>query len=215
MEVNLFVAPSRDEMGKFLGVLRAFPEIWDGFVLDVGCRSGNLKSALPNDQVRYCGLDLFPPADVIGNFEIGLPFENTAFDTVVALDVLEHTDNVYKAFRELCRVARQYVVITLPNAYDLKSRIKFLLGRRLSGKYGLPLDPPDDRHRWLFSLREAKAFTQAMGERQGFEVRTEGCLVGPRRGSSVVRLMVNQLPNLLSPRYVALLQHREISRPWT
>ena len=66
----------------------------------------------------------------------------------MALDVLEHTDDIYRANEELFRVARKNVIIALPNAYEVKGRLKFLIGRTLSGKYGLPLDPPSDRHRW-------------------------------------------------------------------
>ena len=209
--VKVFVAPGRDETGKLRGVALAFWEAWEGSVLDVGSRSGNLKYELPNGNMAYCGLDLYAPADAIGNLEIGLPFGNKSFKTVVALDVLEHTDNIYRAFEELCRVARANVIIALPNAYEVKGRLKFLLGRQLSGKYGLPLDPPDDRHRWLFSLREAKAFTHTMGRRHGFEVLSEGCLIGPRRGFAVGRLLVAQFPNLLSPHFIALLQRTRIN----
>ena len=104
---------------------------------------------------------------------------------------------------KLWRVARKYVLLTLPNAYEVRTRIKFLMGRPMSGKYGLPVDPPNDRHRWLFSFQEAQAFTRALGERHGFEV-IEGCLVGPRRsllGHTLLRLW----SNLLSPWYLALL----------
>jgi hypothetical protein len=109
----------------------------------------------------------------------------------------------------LCRVTRQYVILILPNAYEVKSRIKFLLGQRLSGKYSLPLTPPKDRHRWLFSFQEARAFTDAMGAQQQFEVIAEGSLIGPRRGSAWSRHMVRLCPNLLSPCYVALLRRKE------
>ena len=206
--MKVFISPNRDEMGKFQAVVQAFPAIWDGCIVDVGCRSEHLKYALPKARVHYCGLDLLPPADVIGNVEAGLPLANLSFDTVVALDVLEHSDNIYKAFHELCRVARRYVLLSLPNAYEVKSRITFLLGRRLSGKYGLPLEPPDDRHRWLFSFRDARAFTHTMGKRHGFEVGCEGMIVGPRRGYVGGRFAVSLLPNLLSPWYIALLERR-------
>jgi len=202
--VRVFVCPSRDEIGKFQGTVEAFPEIWEGLVLDVGCRSANLQRVLPNSKVRYFGLDLFTPADIVGNLEKGLCFQNESFDIVVALDVLEHTDDIYGAFSELCRVSRKYVLIALPNAYEVKTRIKFLMGRPISGKYGLPVEPPNDRHRWLFSLREAQAFTRALGERHGFEV-TEGCLVGPRRRLVLGHSLVRLLSNLLSPWYLALL----------
>lgn len=203
--MKVFICPKPGEDGKFQAVVKAFPSIWTGSILDVGCRSGKLKDALPKKNARYCGLDLSPPANIIGNLEEGLAFKDKSFDVVVALDVLEHTDNIWAAFRELCRVAKQYCVITLPNAYELKSRVNFLLGRRLSGKYGLPVEPVVDRHRWLFSLWEARNFIHAVGKQCGFRVTDEGCLVGPKRGSIASRLMVSMWPNLLSPWYLALL----------
>jgi SAM-dependent methyltransferase len=196
-------------MGKFQGMVRAFPDIWEGLVLDVGCRSGQLKGALPNGNARYCGVDLFPPANVVGNLEEGLPFGDASSDTVIALDVLEHTNDIYRAFGELCRVSRTYVLVILPNLYEAKYRMKFLLGWRLSGKYGLPVEPPGDRHRWLFSFREALVFTHALSRRYGFEVVAEGGLIGPRRGLAGGRLMAGLFPNLLSPSYAALLRRKE------
>jgi SAM-dependent methyltransferase len=205
--VNIFVCPSTDEIGKFQGIVEAFPGVWDGLILDVGCRSENLSHVLPKGTYR--GLDLYPPADVIGNLGKGLPFKDISFDTVVALDVLEHTDDIYEAFRELCRITRRYVVITLPNAFEIRSRLKFLFGQQLSGKYGLPLDPPADRHRWLFSFQEAMDFTHAFGHQCAFAVKAEGCIIGPRRGIAGGRFAVELFPNLLSPSYVALLCRRE------
>ena len=101
-------------------------------------------------------------------------------------------------------MSRKYVLISLPNAYEVRTRIKFLMGQPISGKYGLPVEPPTDRHRWLFSLREAQVFTRALGERHGFEV-TEGCLVGPRRSLVLGHTLLRLWSNLLSPWYLALL----------
>jgi SAM-dependent methyltransferase len=206
--MNIFLCPKRDEMGKFHGIVQAFPTIWEGSILDVGCRSTHLKHALPNGGMRYHGVDLFSPAHVVGNVEIGLPFGDMSFDVVVALDVLEHTDDIYHAFSELCRVARRHVVCSLPNGYEVKSRLKFLLGQRPSGKHGLPVEPPGDRHRWLFSFLEARTFTHGMALRHALAVRAEGCLVGPRRGAAGVGRLVSLFPNLLSPFYIALLEKR-------
>jgi hypothetical protein len=49
----------------------------------------------------------------------------------------------------------------------------FLMGKRLSGKYGLPVEPPQDRHRWLFSLKEARCFVQERALKLGFKLREE------------------------------------------
>ncbi len=178
-------------------------------MLDVGCRSGNLHRVLSSSDVKYCGLDLYPPASVIGHLGSGLPFAQESFDTVVALDVLEHTDDIYRSFGELCRVAQGYVVVTLPNALEITKRLKFLLGHSLGGKYGLPTEPPRDRHRWLFSLAEAIEFCRARTKQYGFQVLDEGCLIGPRRGFALGKLAVSVFPNLLSPTYLVLLGRKK------
>lgn len=213
--MKVFVCARPGETGKFQGVVDAFPGIWEGRVLDVGCRSGKLREVLMERNVRVCylGLDLFPPADVIGDLEQGLPFGDKAFDVVVALDVLEHTDNIHKAFDELCRVARWFVVITLPNAYEVRGRIKFLLGRPISGKYGLPAERPADRHRWVFSFNEAMHFVNIKSQRCGFGIKDEGCLIGPRRASVVGRRLVGGFPNLFSPWYLVLLKRQDVVSP--
>jgi hypothetical protein len=62
----------------------------------------------------------------------------------------------------------------------------------------------------VVSLREAKAFTNAMGAQHRLEVISEGCLVGPQRGSVWGRLRVRLFPNLFSPCYIALLRRKEV-----
>ena len=204
--MKLFVSPDGEITGKFASMVQAFPNIWSGSVLDVGCRTRQLRHALPKETVEYLGVDLSPPADVVGNLGTGLPFDTASSDTVVALDVLEHTDDIYNSFAELCRVARSHVLIALPNQYEISGRKRFAFGQPISGKYGLPIEPPNDRHRWLFSFQEALNFTHAMAKNNSFEVIEEGCLIGPRRSSIGVRHLVKAFPNLLAPVYVALLR---------
>ncbi len=76
-------------------------------------------------------------------------------------------------FEELCRVSRAYVIIGLPNMYEWHFRVMFLLGRKLGGKYGLPIDPPVDRHRWLFGLNEARNFVSLRSIKAGFRIIDE------------------------------------------
>ena len=212
--MKILVTNGPGEQAKLQSLARAWPQVWQGHVLDVGCRSKMLQIVLAEAEkdVHYYGFDLYAPADVVGNLEQGLPFTSAFFTTVVALDVLEHTDNIYAAFAELCRVSRQYVFIALPNAYDVSSRMRFLRGQSLSLKYGLPSEPPLDRHRWLFSWNEAKRFMHAMGGKYGFTVLAEGCLIGARRGMATGRLLVRSFPNMFSPWYIALLNRPEMDR---
>ena len=208
--MKVFVSPDSESAGKFASMVQAFPNIWSGSILDIGCRSRQLKAALPKETAEYLGVDLYPPADVVGNLGTGLPFDAASSDTVVALDVLEHTDDIYKSFAELCRVARSHVLIALPNQYEISARKRFFFGQPISGKYGLPADPPNDRHRWLFSFQEALSFTHTMAARNGFEVIEEGCLIGPRRNRMGFRYVAGTFPNLLAPTYVALVRRNAV-----
>jgi SAM-dependent methyltransferase len=206
--VNTFVCTTREESGKFRAVVDAFPDIWRGRVLDAGCRSGLLKTALEGHRgfdVRYTGVDLQLPAQVVADLNQTFPFVDRAFDIAVALDVLEHTDDLHAAFDELCRVTKKYVVLTLPNGYELKGRLKFLFGLPLSGKYGLPIEATGDRHRWLFSFTEAREFVRVRGARHGFSIKKEGCLLGPQRAPFRTCLAIPGLADLISPWYLALL----------
>jgi hypothetical protein len=53
--MKVFTCPRPDEVGKFCGIVDAFPDIWEGCILDVGCWSGNLKHVFEERSVinRY------------------------------------------------------------------------------------------------------------------------------------------------------------------
>jgi SAM-dependent methyltransferase len=166
-------------------------------VLDVGCRDGILKKYLPR-EVSYAGVDLSPGPNVtrVCNLEQGIPFADASFDAVVALDVLEHVDNIWFAFDEVVRVARRQVMVVLPNSYHFRERLRFLRGRE-AGKYVLSPDPIRDRHRWLLSYRSARSFCAHQALRHGL-TRSESIMVDERR--NILReLLVRVLPlNLMA-----------------
>ena len=158
---------------KLVEISSLFHNYLTGDVLDVGCDSKILSTLLQGRFRQYTGIDLIGKPDAFVNLEDGIPFHDKSFDTVVALDVLEHCDHVHLVFEELCRVSRAYVIIGLPNMYEWHFRVMFLLGRKLSGKYGLPIDPPVDRHRWLFGLNEARNFVSLRSIKAGFRIIDE------------------------------------------
>lgn len=175
-------------------------------MLDAGCRDQALRQALEAHSVRYVGLDIHPPADVLADLDGGIPMAEDGADVVVALDVLEHTNAIHRTFDELCRVARRHIVIALPNQYELHDRWATVRGRNRSGKFGLPLDPPKDRHRWLFPFEEARTFCRQRARSAGWRVVDEAVMVGPRRRR--IEPLVRAWPSLLAPDLVTHLVPR-------
>jgi SAM-dependent methyltransferase len=109
-------------------------------VLDLGCRSGALtQHFLEGNSV--VGLDVDAAAlekaaalgiePVQANVEEPLPFEDASFDAVVAGELFEHLQFPDELVGEIRRVLRPggIVVGSVPNAFRLQSRLRFLRGR--------------------------------------------------------------------------------------
>jgi SAM-dependent methyltransferase len=122
-------------------------------VLDLGCRSGALTRHLL-DGNEVVGVDVDPAAlakaaalgiePVAANVEEPLPFESESFDAVVAGELLEHLRFPDALVAEVRRVLRPggALVGSVPNAFRLQSRLRFVRGR-----------PPEDdpTHLRMFS----------------------------------------------------------------
>ena len=133
-------------------------DFFDYSILDVGCRTKSLEPLLKKCK-KYSGIDKNPGDEILEcNLENGLPYDDDSFDIVVALDVLEHLEDAYMIYKDMLRVARKAVFVSLPNMYYWSFRLNFLIGKGISGKYTFPEAPPQDRHRWLLSYQEALSF---------------------------------------------------------
>lgn len=109
-------------------------------VLDLGCRFGALTRAYVegNDVV---GIDIDREAlDEAAKLGIEtlwadvaepLPLPDERFDAVVAGELLEHLPTPESTMAEVLRVLRPggLLIGSVPNAYRLKNRLKFLFGR--------------------------------------------------------------------------------------
>jgi SAM-dependent methyltransferase len=147
----------RDE-GDFVFVPERIPFFVEAIgrgqrVLDLGCRSGALtRHFLDGNSV--VGLDVDAAAlekartlgiePVQANVEERLPFDDASFDAVVAGELFEHLRFPDALVAEIERVLRPEAVLvgSVPNAFRLQSRLRFLRGR-----------PPEDdpTHLRMFS----------------------------------------------------------------
>lgn len=138
-----------------------YQDILQESVLDVGADQGLLEDEL-DDSVEYWGIGLGDGVDEMVDLEEdGIPYEDDTYDCVVCLDVLEHVDNIHHVFDELCRVANEHVIISLPNPWASFMRLlrDGYYSKNLPMKfYNLPVDGPTDRHKWFYGPQEAERF---------------------------------------------------------
>ncbi|HEY0410643.1 MAG TPA: class I SAM-dependent methyltransferase, partial [Candidatus Dormibacteraeota bacterium] len=110
-------------------------------VLDAGCGSGRTLDELRRYGETH-GMELNPlgvaAARSRGHHDVregpleAIPFEDSSFDLVTCLDVIEHTDDDVASLRELRRVARPdaTLVVTVPAHPSLWSRHDDVNGHR-------------------------------------------------------------------------------------
>jgi len=112
--------------------------------LDIGCGDGVFEEFIENKNknIKSTGIDFsstavesakernlnadFIMADVTSG---GVPFDDNSFDTVIALDVLEHQFAPQDLLKEMKRVAKKFVIVGVPNFSSFPSRIQMLCGR--------------------------------------------------------------------------------------
>ena len=141
-----------------------------GTLLDVGARDRGLSRYLGRN-ITYFSADVAEGHDFRIDLESPLDFPDGRFDHVVALDVLEHVENIHHAFHELARVARTGLIIALPNMATISRRIRFATTGRLgTDKYDLLPDHQGDRHRWLTTYSQVNAFISSNARKAGLRV---------------------------------------------
>ncbi len=126
---------SQNPISKYLynGFYRQLGKIIDTFeandsLLEVGCGPGestrrilkmlkgqHLKASEFEERLvqKIHAIDF--PVKVIQESVLALKREDNAFDGIFLLEVLEHIDDYHLALKELFRVARKYVVVSVPH----------------------------------------------------------------------------------------------------
>jgi SAM-dependent methyltransferase len=135
-------------------------------VLDLGCRYGALTRAYAaGNEVTGVDVDRDALAEAAklgietrwADVDEPLPFEDESFDVVVAGELLEHVrdpDGLIAESRRVLRRGGQFVG-SVPNAFRLKNRLRFLVGRK-------PEDDPTHLH--MFSPGDVRALLGAFDE---------------------------------------------------
>jgi ubiquinone/menaquinone biosynthesis C-methylase UbiE len=92
-------------------------------VLDVGCSTGSYVTYLNTHGYKAYGIDLLADpswmasskvVNTVGSL-VNLPFVDTAVQTLLAFEVLEHIPDIDYAMSEMYRVARQNIIVSVPD----------------------------------------------------------------------------------------------------
>lgn len=104
-------------------------------ILDVGAGHGAFTKQLHEMGYEMAACDLFPEyyrydqvKCVKADLTQTLPFDTNSFDAIIAIEVMEHTNDHEVFFREASRILKKggVLYISTPNILSLKSRLRFL-----------------------------------------------------------------------------------------
>lgn len=116
-------------LSRFLGQVAAFYSASQpSSVLEVGCGPGDLAGELRErvvDWGQYLGTDLsanqiaiaedrYPTLSFRQANAVELPFSDNSFDLVIACEVLEHIESPELALREISRVSKRWMLVSVP-----------------------------------------------------------------------------------------------------
>lgn len=118
------------EKERIIDTYKLIPEDVNS-IADIGCGNGIFSNyiAEKNKKIKVIGIDESKSAlkYVKTNKKEGnitsLPLQDREYDLVAALEVVEHlsTEDYKLALKELARVSKKYILISVPNNENLKS----------------------------------------------------------------------------------------------
>jgi len=97
------------------------------FIFEAGCGEGfSSREIISIGNSQLIGLDInlgsifmaqkkCPTGSFLQGDILHLPFSDSIFDLVVSLEVLEHLADPPAALNELCRVSREWLILSVPN----------------------------------------------------------------------------------------------------
>lgn len=159
-------------------------------ILDIGSRDGaafeRLRSRITPG--RLVALDLHHRVEngvefLSHDLETPLPFTDDSFDCIVCTDVLEHVERKTQLAREMARVARRGVLISLPNTQHY-SYVRGLRRGDMGKQYRFDVEDGADRHRWVTYYRANTAFVA-----KHFQIETRVDICKRRWHAPLVQLM--------------------------
>jgi|SaaInlStandDraft_5_1057022.scaffolds.fasta_scaffold04120_5 hypothetical protein len=165
-------------------------------ILDVGCRRCDLKNVLTEGK-EYYGCDLFQHEGLVEYVGDVMSIEfNRKFDSVIALDIVEHVDNCHELMDKLFSLSNKYIIISLPNIYDIQHKYHFIRYNTLGGKYIFNTANSLDRHRWVMNYDEIYNFYTFYADKHNCKLTFKDIKLGSN-SSNIFSKIITKILNTL------------------
>ncbi len=169
LPTNFIKHTSKNPIQKFLinnfysSLISIIKDLSPNTILDAGCGEGFTMNKLSKngigkeiEGIEYMkeaislGKKLYSDLAIKQGSVYELPYKDNSFDLVICTEVLEHLEEPAKALKEILRVSKKYLIISVPNE-PLFMVSNFLRGKNLSR---LGNDMGHINHWNPFSLKE-------------------------------------------------------------
>lgn len=154
-------------------------------LLDIGCGDGIVSEHLTPES-RYTGLDIaeaciyeqshdnpavrYTKADEIPE----LMRREGPWDTILLLDVIEHTRRFTPLFELALAKAKECVVVSLPNELYFLDRLRMLKGHELNAhSLDLMAQPEGFKHQFIVNISKARILLSNIAKESGFALTEE------------------------------------------
>ncbi len=143
---NVYKETIYDDPGRFRSYyyqVKFITELKPESILEIGVGNKTLVNYLRehNLKIHSCDIDEGLEPDFVGDIR-KLPFKDNEFDVVCAFQILEHIpwEDVPKAFTELQRISKRYVIFSVPyTPVSIEMIIKSSIIKRLFGTWTIDL----------------------------------------------------------------------------
>jgi len=167
-------------------------------VLDLGCNDCYLRGFFP----KYVGIDMNEKCDVKQDLlkDSKLKFPDKSFDIVILSQIIEHLVFFEELIKESKRVARNYILVGLPNEFTYDQRLRYLF-LKMDLKFDYPYN-----HKYFFDIKLIQKFTQRYFGRYEKRWFLFGSMGGRFMPFKLRNFLANLYPSLFSKEVYYLIK---------
>ena len=176
-------------------------------ILDIGCGDGVVGHHIPS-ETSYLGLDITDASIYEQKHEnqnikyihpdaiTKIIEEKGPWDTILLLDVLEHTRKFTGLFEKAMMSANKHVIVSLPNELFFLDRLRMLRGKELNAhSLDLVNQPEGFKHQFIVNISKARTLLKERASKYNFQLYEE--VLRPLKPKSIFLKPVTSLINLL------------------